>query len=45
MIFNFGDFQFNSAKHILTKDGQVIHLNEKPARILGLFLRDDMYKF
>jgi len=40
MIFNFGDFQFNSKTNILTKYGQVIDLNEKPARMLGLFLQE-----
>lgn len=40
MIFNFGDFQFNSKTNILTKYGQVIHLNEKPACMLSLFLQE-----
>lgn len=40
MIFKFGDFQFNNETNILTKDGQIIHLNEKPARLLSLFLEE-----
>jgi DNA-binding winged helix-turn-helix (wHTH) protein len=39
MKFNFDDFQFDCEQLILTRQGKVISLNEKPALILALFLR------
>ncbi len=40
MIITFGNFQFNCENNILTKNGQIVHLNEKPACILGMFLQE-----
>jgi DNA-binding winged helix-turn-helix (wHTH) protein len=38
MIFSFRNFEFDCDLQILTQDGEVITLNEKPARLLTLFL-------
>ena len=40
MRIKFGDFQFDCENNILTQHRQIIHLNEKPACILKLFLQD-----
>ena len=40
MIFSFKSFQFDCEQQILTQDGNVITLNEKPAQLLTLFLLD-----
>ena len=40
MKFNFKSFQFDCEKQILTQNGNVITLNEKPAHLLTLFLFD-----
>jgi len=38
MKFSFNDFQFDCEQLILTRQGGVISLNEKPAQLLALFL-------
>ncbi|WP_085300556.1 winged helix-turn-helix domain-containing protein [Cognaticolwellia mytili] len=40
MIFSFKKFQFDSEQQILTKDGSTRSFNEKPARLLTLFLSE-----
>lgn len=40
MIFKFGDFQFDCDQNILTRNGEVLQLNEKPALILSLMLKN-----
>ena len=40
MKYRFKDFQFDCEQQLLTKDKSVITLNEKPAQLLTLFLRD-----
>jgi DNA-binding winged helix-turn-helix (wHTH) protein len=40
MKFSFKYFQFNVEKQILTKDGVIISLNEKPAQLLTVLLLD-----
>jgi DNA-binding winged helix-turn-helix (wHTH) protein len=40
MKFGFKNFIFDVEKQILTQDGKVITLNEKPAQLLTLFLRE-----
>ena len=39
MRIKFGDFQFDCENNILTQHRQIVHLNEKPACILKLFLQ------
>lgn len=38
MIFRFGDYEFDCQQNTLTKEGQFIALNEKPALMLGVLL-------
>ncbi len=38
--FSFNHFQFDCKQQILTKNGKTFPLNEKPARLLSLLLRD-----
>ena len=38
MKYSFNNFQFDSEQQILTRDGKVITLNEKPAKLLTLLL-------
>ena len=38
MKFSFKNFQFDYEQQILTQDGIVVILNEKPAQLLTLFL-------
>ena len=40
MKFSFKHFQFDCEQQILTQDGTVLTLNEKPAQLLTLFLHD-----
>jgi DNA-binding winged helix-turn-helix (wHTH) protein len=40
MKLRFKNFQFDCEQQILTQDGNVLTLNEKPAQLLTLFLRD-----
>ena len=40
MIFSFDNFRFDSERLILTKDGTILTLNEKPAQLLRLLLNN-----
>jgi len=40
MLFSFSNFQFDIDKKLLTQDGEVVQLNEKPAQLLCVFLLD-----
>jgi len=40
MKFSFNNFEFDCEQQILTRDGKVFPLNEKPARLLTLLILD-----
>ena len=40
MRYLFNNFEFDCEQQLLTRDGKLISLNEKPAQLLALFLRE-----